>query len=121
MRLKRKIKNKVRFFVKHGIRPLGELLLFLCPIASIWNYATFGDFTLAIMTAVLLYIVAVLLKSISYELNVSKEIPVPLHRFTTEDHNGNVNVKEEDISELILYMNDLENWFEREGYTENEQ
>lgn len=41
-----------------------------------------------------------------------RKIPVPENRFTTEEENGEVTIEVERIQELILYMDDLENWIE---------
>lgn len=45
------------------------------------------------------------------------DLPVPYRRFTDVDEsNGQVNVDYDRIQEMILYMADLEDWFERNGY-----
>lgn len=45
------------------------------------------------------------------------DLPVPYHRFTdVDENNGQVNVDYDRIQEMILYMADLEDWFERNGY-----
>ena len=45
------------------------------------------------------------------------DIPVPYRRFTKVDYNsGQVVVEYDRVQEMILYMADLEDWFDRNGY-----
>lgn len=45
------------------------------------------------------------------------DIPVPYRRFTNVDYNsGQVDVEYDRAQEMILYMADLEDWFDRNGY-----
>lgn len=45
------------------------------------------------------------------------DIPVPYRRFTNVDYNGGqVDVDYDRVQEMILYMADLEDWFDRNGY-----
>lgn len=45
------------------------------------------------------------------------DIPVPYRRFTKVDYNsGQVDVEYDRVQEMILYMADLEDWFDRNGY-----
>ena len=47
------------------------------------------------------------------------DIPVPYHRFTDVNYeNGQVDVENRRLQEMILYMADLEDWFDRNGYHE---
>ena len=49
--------------------------------------------------------------------NSGKNIPVPYERFTNVDYeNGKADVEQKRIQEMILYMADLEDWFDRNGY-----
>lgn len=45
------------------------------------------------------------------------DLPVPRRRFTRVDYNsGQVDIENKRLQEMILYMADLEDWFERNGY-----
>ena len=47
------------------------------------------------------------------------DIPVPYDRFTEVDYDsGQVDVESKRLQEMILYMADLEDWFERNGYND---
>ncbi len=45
------------------------------------------------------------------------DIPVPYRRFTEVDYgSGRVDVEYDRVQEMVLYMADLEDWFDRNGY-----
>lgn len=47
----------------------------------------------------------------------NSDIPVPYRRFTNVDYDsGQVDVDYGRVQEMILYMADLEDWFDRNGY-----
>jgi hypothetical protein len=49
--------------------------------------------------------------------NDYSDIPVPYNRFTEVDYDsGQVEVENKRLQEMILYMADLEDWFDRNGY-----
>ena len=49
--------------------------------------------------------------------NDCSDIPVPYNRFTEVDYDsGQVDVENKRLQEMILYMADLEDWFDRNGY-----
>lgn len=49
------------------------------------------------------------------------DIPVPLKRYTKKDAYGFVTmINQEDILEMISYVNTIENYFEREGMYKND-
>lgn len=43
-------------------------------------------------------------------------VPVARKRFTTEDEYGEISIAEDDIQEIILYLNDVENYIEKRGW-----
>ena len=51
-------------------------------------------------------------------LNVGKEIPIPYKRFTNDDEVDGVTVNKSDLNDMILFMNDYENWIERSGFVD---
>lgn len=42
-----------------------------------------------------------------------KNIPVPTKRFTEEGSDGEVSIEQDRLQEMILYVNDVENYLER--------
>lgn len=63
---------------------------------------------------VLSFICSVLNK-VSEESGQGYNFPVAKKRFTAEDDFGEVTISENDIPEIILYLNDVENYIEKRG------
>lgn len=42
-----------------------------------------------------------------------KNIPIPTKRFTQEDTDGEVSIEQSRLQEMIIYVNDVENYLER--------
>lgn len=47
------------------------------------------------------------------------DIPVPEKRFTVEEEDGEVTIEKKRLQELILYVDDVENWLERKKLLRN--
>ena len=71
-----------------------------------------------VLLPVVLLIIGFALKSYArVSGNDHYDLPVPRRRFTrVDDMNGQVDVEYDRVQEMILYMADLEDWFERNGY-----
>ena len=48
---------------------------------------------------------------------IGERFPIPQERFTEKLPDGEVRLRNDRLQELILYMKDLEDWFENNGYT----
>lgn len=55
------------------------------------------------------------MKEIGNRANKGKRVPVPAQRFTSVDEDGEVSIEQDRLNELILYMADLEDWFDKRG------
>lgn len=55
------------------------------------------------------------LNKVSEESGQGYNFPVAKKRFTSEDDFGEVTITENDIPEVILYLNDVENYIEKRG------
>lgn len=64
-----------------------------------------------------LMIAANTLKKAANRKGKGNKLPVYKKRFTVEDEWGEVSIREQDIPEIILYLNDLENYIEKRGYS----
>lgn len=71
-----------------------------------------------VVLPVVLLIIGFILKSYArVSGNDHYDLPVPHNRFTrVDDANGQVDVEYDRVQEMILYMADLEDWFDRNGY-----
>lgn len=70
---------------------------------------------LVLLIPVIIYLISYYSKSYANKINKGSAIPVPLKRFTQEDEFGEVSIDQDRISELILYMADLEDFLSRKG------
>lgn len=50
--------------------------------------------------------------------NLGDRFPIPNERFTEDVGDGEIRITNNRLQELILYTNDLENWFRANGYTD---
>lgn len=112
--------------VAYGAANLGNIVLIAAPFITLFIGEYIYDFRgyWAIGTEVVVPIALVLLGFTlrSYARvsgNDGYDMPVPYRRFTDVDNeNGQVDISYDRVQELILYMADLEDWFERNGYND---
>lgn len=70
---------------------------------------------LVLLIPAIVYLISYYSKSYANKINKGSAIPVPAKRFTQEDEFGEVTINQDRISELILYMADLEDFLSRKG------
>lgn len=114
-RIKNRYFNMVRFFVRHGLLPFSAMVSISSPFLCIMHYRAYGDLKLSFVFASVLIIVSFLIRLISDSVNAGKIIPIPYKRFTVEDEYDGITVNRTDIEEMIVFMNDYENWLDRNG------
>lgn len=115
-RAKRKFINTVRFFVKHGIRPISFVCFFIAPFVTLYTYGVLGwSNSSVIWSTIGVLVFGFILSVLSDIINVGNDVPIPPRRFTIESEQDGVSIKREDIQEIILYLDELENWLERKG------
>lgn len=59
------------------------------------------------------WFVTIVLDRLAEKTGNGKNIPVPIKRFTEEDSDGEVSIEQSRLQEMILYVNDVENYLER--------
>lgn len=64
---------------------------------------------------VLFVVVTYYLKSSANKIGKGITVPIPDKRFTKVTDDGEVNIENARVQELILYLADLEDWMERKG------
>lgn len=77
-----------------------------------------GEFAVGgeIFVPVVLMVLTYYIRQISNKVNKGTRIPIPQERFTEVDEDGEVSVRQDRISEMLLYMADLEDWMARKGW-----
>lgn len=119
--------DKSASFLKRNLNNIGNLTLAISPFAffMIGQYAYADRGYYAFGGEVVLYVavpaVAFFLKAMAKEQWKPLYIPVPTERFTHYEGDGEYTMEQARIPELILYMAELEDWFEDEGYVQKPQ
>lgn len=114
--------NNVACFVKSNLvnfaNVLNLLLPFIMYLVGQWcalsrGYAAVGgEITIPIVACIIVYY----FRSLANKYRKGNHIPVPEKRFTeVDEETGEVNVRNDRVQELILYLADLEDWLERKG------
>lgn len=60
-------------------------------------------------------VITYFLRAVSNKLGKGITIPRPNKRFTEVSDDGEVNIRQDRVQELILYVADLEDWLQRKG------
>lgn len=69
-----------------------------------------------IIIPIAITIVAYYARQIANKIGKGTSFPVPAKRFTSEDEDGEVSVEMDRVQEMLLYVNDVENWLTRHGH-----
>jgi hypothetical protein len=115
------IVRDVDYFITNNLRNFACILDFILPylmyIIGQKVYATRGYFGVGgeLFIPIIFCIIMYILRSYANKIGKGTTIPVPEKRFTEVDDYGEVSIPNNRIQELILYLADLEDWFERKG------
>ena len=111
----------VFMWLEDNLRNIAKLLNILLPFLMLYigqavyqergKFAVGGEILVPIFVGIIIYF----FRSFANKIGKGMSIPTPSERFTEEDDDGEVTIPTSRIQELILYMNDLENWLERRG------
>lgn len=112
----------VAYFIKENLRNFANLMNLLLPFGMYFvgqwcvvergQVAVGGEIAIPIVVCIIVYY----LRSLANKFGKGSSIPIPEKRFTeVDDESGEVNVRNDRVQELILYLADLEDWLERKG------
>lgn len=111
------------YFLTFNARYLAVLIEVACPFGMLFlgqqlalkrGYIGVGG---EIAIPIIVVLVVYYMKEISNRCNKGARIPIPHKRFTEVDlESGEVNVRQDRLQEMILYLADLEDWLERKGW-----
>lgn len=108
----RKAKHKAMFFSKHLSRPVSKLLFVAAPFMS--AYASQESFKAAVLVSAAAVFLAIAAEVVARATRSYDDIPVPVKRFTKES-SSSITVDDQSLEEMILFVNDIENYLERIG------
>ena len=109
-----------KYFIESNLRNLATLLNVSLPYIMffigqyVFDYR--GKITVGteILIPIAVCFIIYIIRSYANKIGKGTTIPVPNKRFT-EEVEGEVSVENSRVQELILYLADLEDWFERKG------
>lgn len=109
--------RNVAYFIKNNLMNFASIINFVLPFLMYFigigkNYESFNWELLLI--PLIFHVIMYYIKSIANKIGKGLTIPVPEKRFTEID-DGEVNIEQKRVQELILYTADLEDWLERKG------
>lgn len=111
----------IHYFVTNNLRNFARILSFILPyvmyvigqnVCAERGKIVFGG---EIFVPILFCVITYYIRSYANKIGKGTTIPVPEKRFTEVDDDGEVSIRNSRVQELILYMADLEDWFERKG------
>jgi hypothetical protein len=111
----------IDYFITSNLRNFARILNFILPylmyIVGQNVYAARGYFGVGgeLLIPIIFCMITYVLRSYANKIGKGTTIPVPEKRFTEVDDYGEVSIPNNRIQELILYLADLEDWFERKG------
>lgn len=106
------IKNNLRIVVWLGTLILPYVMYYLGQklVIERGTVAYGGE----IFIPIVLYLLMYYIQSFANKIGKGTSIPIPKKRFTEEDEDE-VTVEHSRLQEMLLYLDDLENWLERKG------
>lgn len=110
----------IKYTIEKNLYALGKVLELSTPYIMwylvIQLYKERGYFAIGgeLFIPVLLFFVCGIIKKASNKKGKGYDVPVYSKRFTKED-GYEVTISEDDLQEVILYLNDVENYIEKRG------
>ncbi len=108
-------------FVENNLRNFANVLATILPyIMYLVGQAVCeerGKFSVGseVLIPIVFCLIIYYLRSFANKVGKGITVPVPDERFTEVDEDGEVNVRNSRLQEMILYLADLEDWLERKG------
>lgn len=110
--------NIVLNVISNNIKNVAKILNFCLPyiMYMIGTTSLLKETYINLIIPIIIFIIIYYLKSYANKIGKGETVPVPIKRFTEKDEeSGEVSIEQERLQELILYIEDLENWIERKG------
>jgi len=111
----------VLIFIENNLKNFANILNMVLPylmyfvgqaaFKSRGYFAVGGEIFIPLVFGIIIYYI----RSFANKIGKGITIPVPDERFTEVDEDGEVNVRNSRLQEMILYLADLEDWLERKG------
>ncbi len=118
----REMFNTFIYVLSTGIFPMSKILVLILPyLMLLVGLMWYKDSGLSmriffLVIPLLVNLLAYFLKSFANKIGKGETPPVPYKRFTSDDGDGEISVDHSRLQELILFVNDYEEWLERKGF-----
>lgn len=110
------------YFIENNLKNFATLLSIMLPFIMLLigqavalkrgSFAIGGEILIPPFIGVIIYFI----RSFANKLGKGITVPIPKKRFTEVDNEtGEVNILNDRVQELILYVADLEDWLQRKG------
>lgn len=102
--------------IKNNIPKFSLLCKITLPFVMYYYGMHEGKLSYWLLLPLAFWFVIIILDRLSDKTGKGKEIPIPSKRFTEEDKDGEVSIEQARLQEMILYVNDVENYLQRKHY-----
>lgn len=107
--------NSIIYFFKVNIYYIMQGIEVALPFIMYYVGLNSTNIKLEVFIPAIVLIFLYYFKAFANRIGRGITIPVPNKRFTETDTNDEVSIEQARLSELLLYVNDLEDWLERKG------
>lgn len=115
------IVRAIGYFVENNLRNFAKLFNFILPYLmyligqKVYDERKYISFGGEILIPLVVFLLIYYINSYANKIGKGTTVPTPNKRFTEIDDDGEVSIENSRLQELILYIADLEDWFERKG------
>ena len=106
----------ILYKITHSLSPLSKIIILVTPIVMYWIGRGQIKFDWWLILPISLICIASIFRRVSNRIGRGDTFPVPKEKFTSVDEDGNPYVGAQRIEELILYVADVEEWLQKNGY-----
>lgn len=111
----KEIFSQIGFFLETNLYAFADIAEFVIPF-MMYFLGKNGYNEIVLLLPFMLYFVLGIIKGMANKNGKGLAVPLPKERFTEVDYEtGAVNMDADRLQELLLYIADLEDWFEKTG------
>ena len=105
--------RSIIYFIDNNLSYISVILEIALPYLILYKEVDVKKNEWFIVVPVLYLFIVFVLRRISIRRNKGCVFPIPKKRFTRDVGNGEIQIDEKDLQEVILYLNDVENFLEK--------
>lgn len=100
--------------IKNNLNKIATFLKFILPF-EMYYYGMEKGYIISwwLILPFITWFCSTIIERLADKTGKGKNIPIPQERFTEEDEYGEVSIEQTRLQEMILYVNDVENYLER--------